>query len=583
MILSTTLKIFLITMSMVTLVMVILYTIPENSKTEELLKQILDQENKVLSKACEHFTILDKNMNSGTYDFLQQDVVAFEEQVLSGKSLSCSAEEKTKVLIEKIARLAETSIYKQCVLYRDCRSILPALQGLEDHFEIRNAHIEGLKIVGDLVNELIPSYTEKATNSNHILENFLLCFEFVLSEVQIFYSLLFHRVHDNLPSFTERFFTELNQLVFRILAIIAFVFLLPKFVWKLHLLILKLFIGLLFLVICIGVFNYVSSFGFSFQYVALRTQLEENILVVRDFAFLESVWSMSEFENMKIHRNLDALKKGIKHTFIEMKPNVSGFPLKKLEQTYENIKTQLDVMEKVGGKDYEELSREAKKTYENFEKYLRSLIETLTTSQNFYQYVVHGFESLVEVQSLELFQLKQFLKAMISKSQDIEENFSNHKNRFLYYIRDLNKIYKDIKRFEEANEKNVKKAGVFAVLAVVVAFPLLGSGAAATLATVGAAGVIYVQIASSDKNSALTKVDGVNKIFKDYTKDTLEILQDVDPAKLRSAIMAADKSANTVIAHDDLKYYFEESLLMAKENLNEIRGVVQRLKNLFDR
>ena len=405
----------------------------------------------------------------------------------------------------------------------------------------------------------------------------------MVSEAPIFYKLMFHNIHENLPSFTDQFLTELNQLVFRVLAIVAVVILLPKFVWRLHLLILKIIIFILFLVICIGIFNYVSSFGFSFQYLGLRTQLEEHILVVKEVVFLESVWNMEEFEAVKIHRNLDAMNKIVKHTFIEMKPNVSGFPLKKLEKTYDKIRTELDVMEKVGGKEYKELSIEAKKTYEKFEKYLRSLIETLTASQNFYQYIVHGFESLVEVDSLQLFQLKQFLKAMISKSQDIEENFSNHRNKFLYYIRDLNKIYRDIKMFEEANEKNVKKAGVFATLAVVVAFPLFGSGAAATLATVGAAGVFYVHTASADKNTALTKVDNVNKIFKGYTKDTLEILQNVDPAKLRSAIIAADTSANTKIKHDDLKYYFEESLLMAKENLNEIKTVVQRLKKLFDR
>ena len=580
---STVLKILVIIASMVIVVMVILNMMPVRTKPEELLKQILDQEEKVLAKACEHFKLIDKNMNSGTYDFLQQDVVAFEEQVASGRSLSCSANEKTKMLINKIGRLADSSIYRQCVQYKDCRHVLPALQGLEDHFEIRNAHIEGLKIVGDLVNELIPSYAEKATNNNHILENFLLCFEFLLSEAQIFYSLLFHNIHDNLPSFTEQFFTQLNQLVFRVLAIFVAIFLLPKFIWKLHLFVLKALIFLLFLVICIGVFNYVSSFGFSVKYIGLRTQLEENILLIEDISFLESVWKLSEFEDVKIHRNLDALKKVVKHTFIEMKPNISGFPLKKLEKTYEKIQTKLNVMEKVGGREYKELSLEAKKTFENFEVYLKSLIETLTSSQSFYQYVVHGFESLVEVETLELFQLKQFLKAMISKSQDIEENFSNHRNKFLYYISDLNKIYTDIKKFEEANEKNVKKAGVFATLAVAVAFPLFSYGATATLATVGAAGVLYVHTSSLNKNSALTKVDDVNRIFKGYTKDTLEILQDVDPAKLRSAIMAADTSANTVIAHNDLKYYFEESLLMAKENLNEIRGVVQRLRTLFDR
>ena len=535
--------------------------IPTEVKSDEMLELRLNQEKIIISQACEHFTKIDVKVNSGGCDFLSKDLVAFEEQIASGKSLSCSADEKTKTLIEKINRLEATKIYEKCVVEKECRNILPALQGLEDHFEIRNAQIDGVKIVLDLLNELVPSYAEKAkdVSGNLILENFLFCIQFILSEAPIFYKLLFHSIYENLPSSTDQFFTELNQLVFRILAIIAIFLVFPKIIWRLHLFVMKMIIFLLFLVICLGCYNYILSFGFSFQYLELRGQLEENVLIVKNVDFIESIWGVKEFEAVKIHRNLDAINKVVKHTFTEMKPNVSGFPLKKLEKTYEKIKTELDTMERVGGKDYKDLSIEAKQTYEKFETYLRSLIETLAASQNFYQYIVHGFESLVEVDSLELFQLKQFLKAMITKSQDIEQNFSNHKNKFLYYISDLNKIYKDIKQFEEANEKNVKKAGAFAALAVVVAMPLLGSGAAATLATVGAAGVYYVHNSATDKNKALGNVDNVNKIFKGYTKDTLEILQKIDPAKLRSAISAADTSANQKIEHEDLKYYFEES------------------------
>ena len=93
-------------------VVLIVILVPVELKSDELIKQILDQESKHLSKACEHFTIIDKNVNSGSFDFLKQDVVAFEEHVASGKSLSCTADEKTKMLVEKINRLAETNIYK---------------------------------------------------------------------------------------------------------------------------------------------------------------------------------------------------------------------------------------------------------------------------------------------------------------------------------------------------------------------------------------------------------------------------------------------------------------------------------------
>ena len=122
---------------------------------------------------------------------------------------------------------------------------------------------------------------------------------------------------------------------------IAIVILFPKFVWRLHLLAMKLIIFILFLVICVGFYNYVSSFGFSFQYLGLRTQLEENILVVKDVVFLDSVWSLKEFEAVKINRNLDAINKVVKHTFIEMKPNVFGFPLKKLEELTKKSKLKL--------------------------------------------------------------------------------------------------------------------------------------------------------------------------------------------------------------------------------------------------
>ena len=69
---------------------------------------------------------------------LKQNSNAIEEMAISMKALLCSAKDKTSIILDKLSRLRKSSIYSKCFIDRQCGSIMPAFEGLEEHFEARN-------------------------------------------------------------------------------------------------------------------------------------------------------------------------------------------------------------------------------------------------------------------------------------------------------------------------------------------------------------------------------------------------------------------------------------------------------------
>ena len=152
-------------------------------KTAEILEAKLDEEKEILKKVCSDMTNLDNKINAGGMTYLGDKLITLEELVLSVKLHSCSAADKTIVILDKIIKLEHIETYKSCISHQtNCDKLIPALQEIEVHLDARLSNIEELKTVYKLMSELVPSSTESSKKFNEassIINNFYICLEFV--------------------------------------------------------------------------------------------------------------------------------------------------------------------------------------------------------------------------------------------------------------------------------------------------------------------------------------------------------------------------------------------------------------------
>ena len=105
-------------------------------------------------------------------------------------------------------------------------------------------------------------------------------------------------------------------------------------------------------------------------------------------------------------------------------------------------------------------------------------------------------------------------------------------------------------------------------------------GVPVAIATLSGAG--YAGIKLHTDNDKLNNADELAKKFNEVTKETVEIIKELDPSKIDEAINSLHQSVkNKNIEAEALEYYFTDVLNMARENLNEINHVIKRLRDLL--
>ena len=72
----------------------------------------------------------------------------------------------------------------------------------------------------------------------------------------------------------------------------------------------------------------------------------------------------------------------------------------------------------------------------------------------------------------------------------------------------------------------------------------------------------------------------MNEDIKQYSVKISDILQDIDASKLRSALADIDEASSIIVDSKDLEYYFGEVLEMSKQNLAEVKQIIESLKTM---
>ena len=102
------------------------------SLQEEEYFNVLQSEKINLDKACHIMRNIELELRNVK---IVKSNEAVEEIVISMKALLCSAKDKSSIILDKLSRLRTSSIYSKCFIDRQCRTIMPAFEGLEEHFE----------------------------------------------------------------------------------------------------------------------------------------------------------------------------------------------------------------------------------------------------------------------------------------------------------------------------------------------------------------------------------------------------------------------------------------------------------------
>ena len=120
--------------------------------------QNLLTEFEVLSEACDSLVQAEVRTTEQAVGVLEtKEADDMEEIISSAKFNLCSVKDKTGLVREKLVRLMNNTIYNKCLVDKQCSAMMPALDGIEEHFDSRTVKFEqALLSVKDLL-KLLPA------------------------------------------------------------------------------------------------------------------------------------------------------------------------------------------------------------------------------------------------------------------------------------------------------------------------------------------------------------------------------------------------------------------------------------------
>ena len=388
--------------------------------------ELLEQELASLSSACSSLTSAEARAQAGTADMLgRKDSDALEELLLSAKTGLCSARDKTATARDKLVRLQAVPLYSKCMVDRQCRAMMPALDGIEEHFEARRVKLQLAKeSVGDLEKILPPASQFLANAFSETLED------------------LWHVI--NMFQTVQE--TPTGEMPLPIVVMAIWLSLLVMVISTRRPILLPVF---LLLLLFLAISYYLPS---TLKYKLLYREMTGVVRQVQEIKIIERVWDIEEFQTVAVYKDLDRIKEIAHEAMDNLK---AGFP------EHEN---HLKLLQKMGYSDLANLSRI---TYEKFHKYASSLAEVLTKAKYFFSYVKNTFETVLEMKNVKLMDLKRFIKTILEESMEIEREYDAHRNVFIQFIGDFNELSQEAEKLEKKNNSTLENIRLIAQLATI--------------------------------------------------------------------------------------------------------------------
>ena len=120
--------------------------------------QNLLTEYEVLSEACDILALAEVRTTKQAVGVLEtKEADDMEEIISSAKFNLCAVKDKTGFVREKLVRLMNNAIYNKCLVDKQCSAMMPALDGIEEHFYSRTVKFEQALLSAKDLAKLLPA------------------------------------------------------------------------------------------------------------------------------------------------------------------------------------------------------------------------------------------------------------------------------------------------------------------------------------------------------------------------------------------------------------------------------------------
>ena len=565
------------------LLLTLLFYKTDGSKKSFKLEEVeLKSEGELLFQACEKLRNTDDHLGSGGFKFLGSKRTSLEDLIVTSKVHACLAANKTKIVFDKIMRLEKNTLNKNFIEEGQWEILLPILLDIESHLEVRYNSIEELKVSTKMINDLIPSSMDNLkdfSEATSIVRNFYICAEFIFTEIPNVYKLFFD-VEDG-DSTTLQVFSFMMKTAFK-LGLIGIIWIIaPKTIWKLHLFVMKVFIIFFCMVLCVGFYNYFSSFILNLQHHGLRSVIDQDIAMIESVKFSKNIWSLPHFKtskDIKMIGTINGKMQQNKYTRKERHQLRKEF-LSDNEKFLENLDKKVSVLENsVENNKYRSFLLDVKITLEKFAPVLKNFLDFVDQSIDLYSNLQEKYEG-----TLNQTDSYSSLIALISYLNDCEEETNSFRSKILSQVKKINKIENEVLLLEESNQQMAKRAGTLSTLIGVASYPYLrfSSNTAGFISASGLAGTIYAYSMSRSWNSQIALAKELAFGHKQISKEILSLLGTMDPMKAKLSLVALNEvllSGN----ENSSKFYIDELKWMMMDNMEEIAQIIQRKLSILE-
>jgi len=487
------------------------------------------QEVSHLQLICERFIKTDNHLGSGGLKFLDQKRSTFEDLILSSKSHACLASNETKVIWKMVKLLEKTNMYKESLSSNQWQSFLPALKELESHMEERNNNIEELRIMMNMINDLILTDEESSKMFNEatsVMKNFYICLDFAFTEVPNVYKLLFNLEDSTIPN---NVLSYILQWGFRLVLIAIIWMIAPKTIWKLHLFVMKVCIFFFCIVICVGFYNFFSTFMLSFQYQNLRTVIDDDLFLVQNVHLAKNIWSLPQFLPGKSPENLEFLS-NIKERKLLINQDLTEDPslVKSNEEFIEKLKLKVSKLEaNIENSKYDEVNDDVRAVFEKFKPLMKNVLNLVDMISNSFpaQKSTSTSEDLLP------------MKNLFSYLEDIEDTIDNYKMKIVSQVKKLNKITNEILMLKESHQQDARRGGTLSTMIGAASYPLIrySENSVGYIVTLGLGGTVYAYSTTWSRNSKLEPANEVLHLLKQISKQLLSLLDGIQPLRMSTS------------------------------------------------
>ena len=373
--------------------------------------QNLLTEFEVLSEACDSLAQAEVRTTEQAVGVLEtKEADDIEEIISSAKFNLCSVKDKTGLVREKLVRLMNNTIYNKCLVDKQCSAMMPALDGIEEHFDSRTVKFEQALLSAKDLLKLLPA-------NLFWMNTFIRNLQFIGD------------VTDMLSPFQTPTVLVGNtpiQMHVLIMFLSLTLVLLGSINWKKVLaLCLLLILALSFMLLPRAI-----------QYQKLHQDTMQTVANIQKLKITTGISDVKEFQTIAAYRDLKNIK-DVAHKAIDV-----------FKASVPNYGNHVRMLQNIG---YSGLADRSQDVYEKFHKYVRSLVEILVKSRDFFAYVKNTFETILEMKGVKLLELKRFVKGILDDSIEIEAMYEDHRKTFLGLIGELNSLKQEAEKIEHAN------------------------------------------------------------------------------------------------------------------------------------